>query len=1042
MIKERYHNAFDVTRLGTEKPRSYYIPYATPEEAKADIREESGRFKLLSGCKWAFSYFESFEDIPDSITDATADTAGWSKLPVPSNWQLHGYDKPQYSNTRYPFPIDPPFVPKNTPAGVYALDFTVHDDIDMFNKYIVFEGVDSCLYLYINGKFVGYSQISHMLAEFDITEFLHKGKNRLTAIVAKWCDGSYLEDQDKWRMSGIFRDVYLLVRPRGHVGDVEVGTEVAENYREATVKVDIETSIAEDSIVTLFDPSGEKLETTLFDGSGHAEFKVDNPRLWSAEYPELYKVIIESGDEFITVPVGIRTVKIENGVFYFNGRNIKLKGVNRHDFNCKNGYVCSVADLKKDIVLMKRHNINAIRTSHYPNDPKFYRLCDELGMYVICEADVEAHGFGWPSYNNRNMPITRAVRGTIADDPAWEAQITERVRIMVENFKNSPSIFSWSMGNESGYGCNFEKALNETKQRDPSRITHYESCIGSTTETELFLSSHPESLDTVSRMYPAIDWCENILKAMEEHSYSRPLILCEYCHAMGNGPGDLADYWELIKRSDRFMGGFVWEWFNHGLYAGKAQNGKVKYLYGGDFGERYHDGCFVCDGLVSPDVKPMPGLKEYKNVLKPFSVKPLDLGSGIFEVTNDYDFSYMSRLEGNWELTQNGEVVASGNIGSLPIPPKKSERVSLGYNSPATGSCYVRIWFTSYGSDIIPDGDIVGFEQFELPTEQVIAEKLHYGRVEFEESGRKIHIFNDGFSYSFNKDICCFDSVSVNGRELLKAPMQFNIWRAPTDNDTYERVKWQNACIDDSKPYEKMTEVSEHEGVVTVHSRFTMAAPTLWPHFEVDAEWSVFADGNIALHLNGKVGKGIRYLPIKDGSLENPYDDQVTVIEYFPRFGFNIQLDSSFDNVEYFGMGPYHSYCDLHSASYMGKFSSSAKREFTDFIRPQENGNHWNTRFAYVHDVDGCGIAAVKEDAPFDFSAIPYTAEELTSYKHSFELPESDKTVFSIDYKMSGVGSNSCGPMLMKQYRFDDSEFTFNVRLIPTDKLLKFNEDI
>lgn len=1042
MIKERYHNNVNVTRLGTAKPRAYYVPYATPEEAKTNIREESSRFKLLSGCKWAFSYFDSYEDIPDGITNADTEIGSWDKLPVPSNWQLHGYDKPHYTNVRYPFPINIPYIPKNTPAGVYAVDFTIHDDIDVFNKYIVFEGVDSCLYLYINGEFVGYSQISHMMAEFDVTKYLRTGKNRLTAIVSKWCDGSYLEDQDKWRMSGIFRDVYLLVRPRGHVGDVEVGTDVSEDYREATVKIDIETSIAEDSMVTLFDSHGDKMETTLFDASGHAELHVENPRLWSAEYPELYKVIIESGDEFITVPVGIRTQKIENGVFYFNGRNIKLKGVNRHDFNCKNGYVCSVADLKKDITLMKRHNINAVRTSHYPNDPRFYELCDEMGLYVLCEADVEAHGVGWPSYHNRNMPIKREVRATIADDPMWEHQITERVHIMVENFKNHSSIIGWSMGNESGWGCNFEKALTETKQRDPSRFTHYENAVGGGTETQLFLDSHYKDLDTVSRMYSALSWCETTLKAMEENNYSRPLLLCEYCHAMGNGPGDLADYWELIDRYDRFMGGFVWEWFNHGLYVGKAENGKPKYYYGGDFGEIYHDGEFVCDGLVSPDVKPMPGLKEYKNVLKPFTVTPVDLTCGIFEVRNDYDFSYMSRLDGNWELTQNGETVASGNIGSLAIPPKKTERVTLGYNMPATGNCYVRVWFTSYGNELIPDGEVVGFTQFELPTEQVVADKIPYGNVFFEENGQNIKIYNDRFSYVFGKDTCTFKSLNVGGNELLKVPMEYNIWRAPIDNDRTQKLKWYSAAINDSHPYEMSTEVFENDGIVTVVNELVMAAPTLWPHFEVKAEWSVFSDGNITLRLNGKVGKGIRFEPIKDGSLENTFDDQITVIDYFPRFGINMQFDKDYSNVEYFGMGPYHSYCDLHSATYMGKFSSTPKREFTEFIRPQENGNHWNTHFAYVHNANGAGVAVVKEDKTFDFSALPYTAHELSSYNHNFELPESDKTVFSVDYKMSGVGSNSCGPLLLEKYRFNEQEFSFNIKLIPTDKTINFPTDI
>ena len=582
MIKERYHNNINVTRIGTAKPRAYYVPYGTPEEAKLNTREESSRFKLLSGNKWAFSYFDSYEEIPDAITDGNTDISGWDRIPVPSNWQLHGYDKPQYINVRYPFPADLPYIPKNTPAGVYAIDFTIHDDIDTLEKYVIFEGVDSSMYLYINGEFVGYSQISHQLSEYNITNFLHVGKNRMTVVVPKWCDGTYLECQDKWRMSGIFRDVYLLVRPKGHIEDIEVKTEVAEDYREAKIIVDIDSPIAEDSIITLFNSSGDKLETTLFNSAGYAEISVSDPRMWSAEYPELYTLIIESGDEFITIPVGIRTECIENGVFKFNGRPIKLKGVNRHDFNCKNGYVCTVEDMKKDLTLMKRHNINAIRTSHYPNDPRFYELCDKMGFYVLSEADYETHGLGWPAEHNRINELNLSTRNHISDRPEWEHQVCERVSLMVENFKNHTSIIGWSMGNESGYGRNVEKALLETKRRDPIRFTHYESTYKA--DPKIIIDKQPDCSDVVSRMYAQTSWCKEYLDYAEEVNGNKPFVLCEYSHAMGNGPGDLKDYWDVIYSSDRFMGGFVWEWFNHGLYAGKADNGKPKYLYGGDYG--------------------------------------------------------------------------------------------------------------------------------------------------------------------------------------------------------------------------------------------------------------------------------------------------------------------------------------------------------------------------------------------------------------------------------------------------------------------------
>ena len=1043
MIPQRYHNEVTVNRLGTVEPRAYYIPYGTPDEAKLNVREESSRFKLLSNCKWAFSYFDSFEDIPSSITDADENISSWDRIPVPSNWQLHGYDKSEYINTQIPFPLNIPYVPKNTPAGVYAIDFTIHDDIDTYSKYLVFEGVDSCMYLYINGEFVGYTQISHLASEFDVTKYLKNGKNRLTAIVSKWCDGSYLEVQDKWRMSGIFRDVYLLVRPKGHTKDVKVNTELSEDYRTAKVKVEIDCAVAADSILNLFDSNGEKIGATMFSDEGYAELDIKEPRLWSAEYPELYRIIIESANEFITIPFGVREIKIIDGVMRFNGRAIKLKGVNRHDFNYKNGYVCSYDDMKKDILLMKRHNINAIRTSHYPNDPRFYELCDSLGMYVFCEADYECHEVGWPTYNNNNPENVRyAVRNTISNNPMWEKQINDRVIFMVQNFKNSPSIICWSMGNEAGWGCNVSKAAKDAKTLDPTRFVHYESTISYLTPLDKFTDLFPEELDVVSHMYPGTERIKGLLDKFNEVNYSKPYVLCEYCHAMGNGPGDLKDYWDLIYSDDRFMGGFVWEWFNHGLYAGKDELGRSKFLYGGDYGELYHDGNFCCDGLVSPDLKPMPGLKEYKNVIAPFEIKPVDLTCGIFEVTNGYDFSYMSRLEGNWELTSNGDVVASGNFGSLPIPPKKSERVALGYNAPHTGKNYVRIWFTAYGISNIPDGEIVGFRQFELPSEQYVTDEIPFGNVKYKETNTTVNVVSDRFNYTFDKLNCGFSSLKLGEKELLKAPSTFTIWRAPVDNDRNQVNRWNNARLKACKCFEMETDVSEHDGFVSIISKFVIAAPTKRPVLNVMAEWSVFADGKISLHTEVSIGKGLRFKPIEPGSLEDPFDDILDVVDYLPRFGFTFELDKSYDTVDFFGMGPYDNYCDRHNASYMGKFSNKVAREYTQYIKPQESGNHWNTSWAYVHNSSGAGLAVIRDSESFEFSAIPYSSYELTEAKHNFELKESDKTVFTVNYKVSGVGSNSCGPLLLKQYRFDDEQFIFNVKILPLLSDTNFPKDI
>ena len=1044
MIIERYHNDVNVNRLGVKPARAYYVPFGTPEEAKCGIREESSRFKLLSGCKWAFSYFESYEDIPDSVTDVSTDISRWDRIPVPSNWQMHGYDKPQYINARYPFPLDIPNIPKNTPAGVYAIDFTIHDDIEVYNKYIVFEGVDSCLYLYINGEFVGYSQISHSMAEFDVSKYLKLGKNRLVAVVSKWCNGSYLECQDKWRMSGIFRDVYLLVRPKGHIEDIYVKTNVSDDYRESVVSIDIDSPVASDAIATIFDSNGEKLGATVFTDDGHAEFTVADPRLWSAEYPELYNVIIECASEFITIPVGIRTIVNDNGVLRFNGRPIKMNGVNRHDFNSKTGYICTYEDMKKDLVLMKRHNINAIRTSHYPNDPRFLQLCDKMGFYVISEADLETHGTGYPSeYNSERVKVTgliHEIRPTITDSPMWESQICERVSVMVENFKNCPSVVMWSMGNESGYGRCIEKALKETKLRDPSRLTHYET-LQVSDSVEKLVPIVPDCLDTYSRMYPKFEFCLDYAANAKRLGLLKPFVLCEYCHAMGNGPGDLKDYWDIIEANDNFCGAFVWEWFNHGLYAGKAENGKPKYYYGGDYGEDEHDGNFCCDGLVSPELKPMPGLKEHKNIAKPFEVTAKDIENGVFEIKNKYYFSYLSKLEGSWELTQNGDVVASGSIGSLAIPPQKTEQVTLNYSIPADGRCYLRISFASYGNDYIPDGEVVGFTQFELPTEVVSEEKMAFGSVEVAETNRTVTVSSDGFSYTYDKNECTFSSLKVNGKELLNGSMRFNCLRT-IDNDRFVYNSWSNAGIPKAKTYEYDTVVEKCDGYVAITSDCCMSANCLSPILNIKVQWTVFADGKIDMHTEVQKGGGLTFEPNKVEIADMPDNNFAKFVHYLPRFGILMEMDKKFDTVEYFGMGPGDSYIDRHNSSYMGKFTNKVAREMVDYIRPQNSGNHWNTCWAYVHSSDGLGLMFSNEVDSFEFSAVPYTPSELFGHKHSFELPESNKTVVSVDYMNSGVGSQSCGPLLKEKYRLNKNRFTFNVTIIPTESYKTYPEDI
>lgn len=994
MIFDRYHNNINVSRKNAEKPRAYYIPCGSPEEIWCENREDSSRFKLLSGGKWAFRYFESFEDIPPSVTDADTDISAWSRIPVPSCWQLHGYDKLYYLNG-YDFPKDMPFVPKVNPTGVYAIDFTVHDDIDVYSKYIVFEGVSSCVYLYLNGQFVGYSQGSHTAAEFDITGYLKSGKNRLTAIVTKWCDGSYLECCDDWKMSGIFRDVYLLVRPKGHTEDVFIKTAVAEDYRTAVVSVEIESPIANEAIATLFNSNGEKLDATVFSDSGLAEFTVEDPRMWSAEYPELYKVVIESANEFIAIPVGIRTVSVDNGVFRFNGRPIKLYGVNHHGFNSKTGCTYSYEDMKKDLITMKRNNINAIRSTDYPAEPRFYGLCDRLGFYVITEAEVNCGFMG-----------SDGERRKIVDNPMWEQHITDRVLSMAEPLKNSPSVIMWSIGNDSGYGRALKAATAELKKRDNTRLIVYQS-DSPVENVDSIVRLHPSSLDVMSEKNIDVSTCTSICEAAGKSGLNKPFILSEYCRCQGNGAGGLKQYFEALQSYENFAGAFVYEWSNRALLQGKTERNKPIYLCKNDFsGDAEPSGC--CE-MVTPECRTLPALKDHKNLAKPFKITPINLEEGVFEIRNCYNFSYMSRLEGSWELTRNGETVAGGSIGSMAIPPQKSEELALGYHVSDDGRCYIKISFASYGNDLIPDGEIVGFTQFLLKSEIYSEEKLTFGNVNVNEDMSKVTLSSDNFTYTYSKRDCAFSSLKVGSAELLRSKMSFNLWRAIIDNDLEFYDEWKSLGLDRASMYEYNTEVHPGEGFVTITSNGFMGADGLDPIFNIKVEWTVFANGLIELHSEIE---------------KNP----ATVLNAVPRFGLNLTMDKSFDTVEFFGYGPFDSYCDRHNSSYMGKFTNKVNREMTDYLRPQSSGNHHNVHWGYVRNQTGLGLIFSNEADGFDFSAIAYSDKELQAAKHSFMLPQADKTVVSVDYKQSGVGN----------MKFCEDKFVFSLSILPTETMKNY----
>ena len=661
MMIPRYYEDLSILHDNTMPMRSYYIPASQKMNTLIEHREDSDRFQLLNGV-WKFQYYKSVYDLKEAFYRTSFNTKDFDDITVPGVWQIAGYDSPQYTNIRYPFPFDPPYLPQDIPCGAYVRKFTYHENIDAPRIYLNFEGVDSCFFVWLNGKYTGYSQVPHATAEFDVTEFLEEGENTIAVLVLKWCDGSYLEDQDKFRMNGIFRDVYLLKRPERAIWDYHITTQIKENTAKVKLNVTFDFSIPVS--VTIEDQARAVVATGTISDDGSIEFKIPNPTLWNTEHPYLYTLTLQSSYETIVDYIALRTIEIRDKVIYFNGQKIKFRGVNRHDSDPETGFTVSVPQIKKDLSLMKQHNFNSIRSSHYPNAPYFYQMCDLYGFMVIEEADIEAHG-PYMLYRKEDTDYNRFKRWNekIADDPIWEESILDRVQHMVQRDKNRFCIVMWSMGNESAYGCNFEKALRWTKKFDPCRLTQYESARYRNYDVTYDYSN----LDLYSRMYPAMNEIEEYL----EEDGSKPFLLVEYCHAMGNGPGDLEDYFQLIQKDDRMCGGFVWEWCDHAIAHRKTESGKTIYYYGGDHDEELHDGNFCMDGLVFPDRTPHTGILEYKNVYRPVRVVSYDQETGKLVLHNYLDFDDLKDyLDIRFEVIKDGlSTVQKGKLSPFSVMP-------------------------------------------------------------------------------------------------------------------------------------------------------------------------------------------------------------------------------------------------------------------------------------------------------------------------------------------------------------------------------------
>lgn len=997
MLLPEYYQEPTVLHLNATPHHSYFIPFQTGQNPCQLEREKSVNFTSLNG-EWEFAFYESMHDLPpDFLTQKYPHS-----ILVPSNWQTQGFDSHQYTNIHYPIPFDPPYVPHSNPCGVYRLEMDVLPK--QGKRYLLnFEGVDSCLYVYLNQQFVGYGQISHSTNEFDITEQLKSGKNSLVVVVLKWCDGSYLEDQDKFRMSGIFRDVYLLEREQNYLQDFFIRYDLNENLTQAILTVDTQFINQPEAVhFQLFDPSGALIAEQT---SGHFHAKISNVALWNVEDPKLYTLHLSYKSEIIEQKIGFRQIKVEKGVLLFNNKPIKFKGVNRHDSDPETGYAITQAQAIVDLRLMKEHNINAIRTAHYPNAPWFTELCDQLGFYVISESDIESHGASAVYIESPENSILLNVENPnkqeeirqqaidnfcyFARDPQFKAAILDRTKANIERDKNRTSVIIWSLGNESGFGENFEEAARWVKERDPSRLTHYEGSIyqHSTHQNDL------SNLDLYSEMYPST---ERIEAYFANPNSPKPFILCEYSHAMGNSCGDAEDYWQIFQQYQGCCGGFVWEWCDHAPYLPQSE----RCGYGGDFGEILHDGNFCLDGLVSQHRVPHSNLLEFKNVNRPVRAV---FQEGKVWLKNHLDFTDLSDyLTVRYSLSENGKTIQQGQY-SVNCEPNQTACLPLDVPLPK-GSLQILTldYYLNTERPLLAEGHHLGFDQLIL-AEQIVKPPVNESKqavISVQHFATEWQIQNGEYRYTFDKLKGIFSHIEKNGEAIIAQPLDFNIWRTPTDNDRLIRVFWEKAGYDKCYTRAYQTELIEQENEVIIKALCGIVATSQSRLLTLEVTYRIFQTGEMSIEIQGERP---RHLP------------------FLPRFGLRFFLNKANDQIAYLGYGPQESYIDKHHSAKLGIYQTTARENHTDYFKPQENNSHFGTHYVK------CNGLTVSADKSFSFNFSPYTQEELTIKTHSYDLVESEYTILCVDYKMSGIGSNSCGPNLKEKYRLNEEYFEWKL---------------
>jgi beta-galactosidase/beta-glucuronidase len=1010
-----------VLQRNKEPAHAAYIPYDTLLAARSGRRDVSDLFQSLNG-DWRFHWSPNPDAAPETFYRLDYDADDWDTLPVPSNWQMHGYGQPMYTNVQYHFDAsDLPRVPNDrNEVGSYRRTFVVPEGWDDRQVFVVFQGVDSAFTLWINGQRVGYSQDSRLPAEFNITPYIRTGENLLAVRVYRLSDGSYLEDQDHWRLSGIHREVYLVATPAVHVRDVRIQTLFDEAMTDATLRIRVKITNYTDRPMRehtvqarLLNAEGEQvLERPLMSTvsvRGSSELVLDMrrriraPRKWSAEDPYLYTLFIsllDEEEETIEVErfsVGFRQVEIRDGQLWINGVSCKLGGVNRHDHDAVGGKAVTLEAIERDVLLMKQHNINAVRTSHYPNDPRFLDLCDRHGLYVIDEANVESHG----------------VWDRLTKDREWHDAFVDRMIQMVERDKNHPSVIIWSLGNESGYGPNHEAMANWVRQYDPTRPVHYHP------------AEYAPTVDMISFMYPPV---AKIIDVAENDGDPRPILMCEYAHSMGNSTGNLKEYWEAIESHPRLIGGFIWDWMDQGLRQ-ETDDGRVWYAYGGDFGDEPNDGNFCINGLLFPDATPQPAMAEVKKILQPVRIEAAELAAGILRIHNRRCFTSLEGLRATWALLEDGVAVQSGELELPPLAAGESATVTVPWEAPdpQSGSeLYLNVVLAlAEDTSWAAAGHVVAAEQLWI-TENASEGAGHFLKCpapgvtsatpQVESSEEAIVVQGDDWRLIIDRQSGTMISWTVAGVELLSVGPRLNVWRAPTDNDDTKRGeqqaanRWREAGLDRvAHQIEDISSETLDDGAVRVQVRSRVAAPDVELGFACTYTLTIDGDANVLIETHVLPDEGLPFLP---------------------RLGLQMALPDGFETMTWYGCGPHESYVDRKQSALVGLYSGTVDEQYVSYVVPQEHGNKTDVRWVALTNAEGVGLLAVGLPL-LEVSAHHYTTEDLTAARHLHELQRREAITLNLDHCQGGLGNESCGPGVLSQYLLQPEETTFRLLLRP-----------